>query len=176
MITTIYGKTYEWDEESAATLYNITDVKYCLFHNFVNASLHFGKTTEEGEYSISLQADRKPNFNPEWGTGYGGIRFCTRCKKIDCIHLWEDQPQPDEAWKTCDHEWLHPNKTQWKCRRCGAQFNWMCGCGGSMYVCDKHYQESYESLLIDRDSRCWGPSVPNIKTCRICQRRIKTFG
>lgn len=74
-----------YDEESEAVLMNINNRKFCLKHKFINASLQW----ERNNYSIRLESKARKNFNPEWGTGYGGIRYCKRCKCIDCIHIFE---------------------------------------------------------------------------------------
>ena len=42
---------------------------------------------------------------------------------------------------TCEHDWAHPIASRWFCRKCGAVYNLMCGCGGSKYVCHKHAQQ-----------------------------------
>lgn len=76
-----------FDEKAESTLYNLATRKHCLFrhHEWVNASLRF----EARGFYIPVEARKHEPFNPEWGTGYGGIRFCKRCKHIDCIHLWD---------------------------------------------------------------------------------------
>lgn len=77
-----------YDEKSEAVLHNILNRKRCWNHNFINGSLHFEKSVDEKTYySITLESVAS-TFNPEWGTGYGGIRYCTKCKIIDCIHMW----------------------------------------------------------------------------------------
>jgi hypothetical protein len=42
---------------------------------------------------------------------------------------------------SCEHEWAHWFNNRWACTKCGAQYQWMCGCGGSMYVCEEHHAE-----------------------------------
>jgi len=74
-----------YDEKCEAVLHNIVSIEHCWKHKFINGSLRF----EKAGYFIGLESEAKPNFNPEWGTGYGGIRYCKTCKLIDCIHLWE---------------------------------------------------------------------------------------
>ena len=88
-----------YDEEVEARIYSINDRRTCFRHKWVNASLHWVKQIEvkdEGDkssgscYEVSLESS-KAKFNREWGTGYGGIRFCKRCKLIDCIHLFRGE-------------------------------------------------------------------------------------
>lgn len=59
--------------------------------NYTHGSLRFEKRGEDGGgiFHIALEAE-KSGKGSEWGTGYGGIRYCRRCKYIDCIHLWEE--------------------------------------------------------------------------------------
>ena len=81
-----------YDENSEAVLMNINDRKFCFKHEFINASLYWeSKHDEKNSYcSIHFESKARENFNPEWGTGYGGIRYCKKCKHIDCIHVFED--------------------------------------------------------------------------------------
>lgn len=170
----LYGKIYEWDEQAEAVTMNIRDRKTCFSHDWVNGSLHFevGELGHGGAY-ISLESDAKPNFNPEWGRSYGGIRYCRKCKQIDCIHLWEPAPPEDESWRECKHEWNQKSRGSWLCQKCGARYSWMCGCGGSGYVCDRHYEEIRGTVEAELDEKCWGPAVPHIQKCRVCSRKIR---
>lgn len=81
-----------FDEEAKAILHNIADRRLCVGrfgrlvpHTWINGSLRFEK---RGIY-LNLQSPGEENYHPEWGKGYGGIRYCERCKEIDCIHLWD---------------------------------------------------------------------------------------
>ena len=73
-----------YDENSEAVLMNINDRKFCFKHDFINASLYWeSKRDEKNSYcSIHFESKARENFNPEWGTGYGGIRYCKKCKHI----------------------------------------------------------------------------------------------
>jgi len=76
----------------------------------------------------------------------GGDAVCTKCakEKKDEIEKHNEiyygrkgaKKDPD-----CEHKWKSPYRGRWFCVKCGAQFNWMCGCGGSAYVCEYHYIE-----------------------------------
>jgi len=68
----------------------INDRRVCTKHNFINASLKWEKPiSKERIVLINFEAELKEGFHPEWGSGYGGIRYCKNCKIIDCIHLWK---------------------------------------------------------------------------------------
>ncbi len=88
--------------------------KLCLRHKWVNASLHWQRRlSPESFASIDFQSPAREHFNSEWGTGYGGIRFCETCKIIDCIHRYKDKEEfrhyHDQFWyvgytvETCDY-------------------------------------------------------------------------
>jgi hypothetical protein len=81
-----------YDEKSEAVIMNINSRKLCFKHNFINASLRWeSKHDEKDSYcSINLESEARENFNPEWGRGYGGIRYCKNCKLIDCIHVFNN--------------------------------------------------------------------------------------
>jgi len=89
-----------YDERAEAVTMQINRKCFCIKHEFINASLRWEKQIldtrdhekESGRlYSVSLESPERPNFNYEWGTGYGGIRFCKRCKFIDCIHCFKGE-------------------------------------------------------------------------------------
>lgn len=46
--------------------------------------------------------------------------------------------------------WEHLSKSRWACTVCGRSFNWACGCGGSMYVCDRHYIDMTHNIMIKK--------------------------
>jgi hypothetical protein len=81
-----------YDEEAEAIVRRIDERKFCFKHKFVNASLAWAsKTYPNCPYffiDIENRADQ-PGFCFPWGVGYGGIRYCKRCKLIDCIHVWD---------------------------------------------------------------------------------------
>lgn len=80
-----------FDEEAEAAIYEINDRRLCLRHSWVNASLQWQtETTAEGKFwAVTFRGGEWCN-EPAWGQGHGGIRFCKRCKRIDCIHLFEE--------------------------------------------------------------------------------------
>ena len=90
-----------------------------------------------------------------WATHGGGISVCKRCAKkfkdhID-KHNWLYHGKPGaKIDRDCDHEWGEPYPGRFYCHKCHGQFNWMCGCGGSMYVCPEHY-ESFMKKIGDLD-------------------------
>lgn len=82
-----------FDETHLAMQYDISDRKFCLKHVFINALLKF----EKGNYCVDIWQrhtldDCWTNYGlREWGAPYGGIRFCKKCKLIDCIHRWDSK-------------------------------------------------------------------------------------
>lgn len=97
----------------------------------------------------------KPNHNVVWFTSIGsGTSVCTACgenkrdeiEKHNRIYYNNIKNTKDDS---CEHEWLHPAFGRWVCAKCGAEFNWFCGCGGSGYVCQKHYDEFIEKHAYD---------------------------
>jgi hypothetical protein len=181
---TLYGTLYEWDERSIAVTHNIARRDLCLTHKWINASLYFGK----GNIHISIEERHDDeHFGKKWGTGYGGIRFCEKCKLIDCIHFWEDQPPEDEAWKSCKHIWsggltrsYDNNGAEWGCNKCGASYRFMCGHGGSLYVCDPCYKKSIDNMINEAGTlekylsqHCNAPRRPVIRKCVHCEKRIR---
>ena len=168
----LWGVEYCWDEKAVHETHNVRHSgHFCVRHDWINASLHFQKNRVDvpGFWYLPLEE----NSHTGWGNWYGGIRFCRKCKAIDCIHQWEDAPPISEIWKSCDHNWMHPARHRFECSKCGAQFNWMCGCGGSSYVCDSHYYDQIDKIRSLLNDHCIGPSVPIIQKCKICGRKIK---
>lgn len=75
-----------WDVEAKAEIHNIAKRGWCLFGcQMIHASLSW----EKPPYSINLENHSADMGSCVWGTGYGGIEFCQRCKQIGCIHLWD---------------------------------------------------------------------------------------
>lgn len=189
MKITLYGKDYEWDEEAISESHNISNRKICLSHDWINATLRFERKTSNGFMSVSIEERHDDeHFGRRWG-GVGGIRFCQKCKLIDCIHFWKDTVE-DNSWKLCEHDWSgglirsdDNNGAEWRCLKCGAVYRFTCGHGGSLYVCDSCFkwfitkaEEEAGSLYKYLSSRCWKPEVPVIKTCIHCYKRIKVYG
>ncbi len=85
-----------------------------------------------------------------------GILVCKRCEKsrkdeIDRRNAVFHTPSGSKKDPTCAHSWKHPHEGRWYCSKCFATYNWMCGCGGSGFVCGPHYQEFVnEKLDMDR--------------------------
>jgi hypothetical protein len=77
-----------YDEKAEAITCNINQRKFCLTHDFVNASLHWQDKSDR--YSLQMEAPARDGFNYEWGMGYGGIRYCRTCKLLDCIHNFSE--------------------------------------------------------------------------------------
>ena len=79
-----------YDEKAEAVVMDINHRKVCIRHAFINGSLRWdGKKDQEGSFaSVSFESPGTV-IHQEWGQGYGGIRYCKRCKFIDCIHFWE---------------------------------------------------------------------------------------
>lgn len=53
---------------------------------------------------------------------------------------WNPNPKGPKD-PNCQHEIQHLSPAMYSCRKCGAAYRYMCGCGGSMYVCSYHYNE-----------------------------------
>jgi len=51
------------------------------------------------------------------GTGYGGIRYCKKCKHIDCIHVFE----PTITYKVETDEFSGSQYTVSKCKICNKR-------------------------------------------------------
>lgn len=76
-----------FDERAEAVIMNISHRQPCVgMHRWINASLSWSK----GNRAIALEAGEGP-YTAAWGGGYGGIRYCRRCKRIDCIHWWDSE-------------------------------------------------------------------------------------
>lgn len=99
---------------------------------------------------------------------HGGAAYvCKRCAKT----RMEDIIANNELYSgsktkkkdpNCQHQWVSPYRGRFYCPKCGAQFNMMCGCGGSMYYCEEHYagfmkhvSEEYGSLDSYLDKQSW---------------------
>lgn len=81
-----------------------------------------------------------------WEVPGGGKPICKKCAKSRMEEINEHNEQlkgnPNKKKDTkCKHEWVHPSLNVWHCTKCGAHLSWLCGCGGSEYVCQKHYDK-----------------------------------
>ena len=74
-----------YDEQSEARIYNILEKKFCLKHDWTNATLQWIKNG----YYVDIETTKCTEESTEWGH-YGEFRFCKKCKKIDCIHYLDD--------------------------------------------------------------------------------------
>jgi len=82
--------------------------------------------------------------NSTWERHGGGEAICNKCVRTKQEEIIKHNkmfttPQGAKKDPNCQHEWVHPFKGRWTCVKCNATYNWMCGCGGSMYVCEEHY-------------------------------------
>jgi hypothetical protein len=78
-------KTIEglFDERAESASMHINDRRNCFRHKFINASLRWDnrKDGQDGFFSFDLFDEK----------GYGNIRFCERCKMIDCVHKFDEE-------------------------------------------------------------------------------------
>ena len=97
-----------------------------------------------------LKRDTHPS-NVTVSTSIGGGRcVCRRCAR----ERKDEIEKQNERFGTklrkkdpnCKHEWEAIGNSRWYCPKCGADYNIMCGCGGSGYVCQKHYDEFIEEM------------------------------
>jgi len=116
-----------FDEKAENQIYNLYRARpwSCLLrpHTFVNASLmweppHKG---DDSYYSISLEGEY-------WGKGYGGIRFCRRCKKINCIHIWDKYKH--RAYEISTDKYYSVVYSISTCKICGRRI-YLCSSGES---------------------------------------------
>ncbi len=92
-----------------------------------------------------------------WERAGGGTAVCTKCAKerkeeIDVhneIYIGSHKKKKDP---NCDHSWTHPYPARFYCIRCGATYNFLCGCGGSAYVCSKHHEEFVRNAVKEEGS------------------------
>lgn len=88
----------------------------------------------------------RPSRDIYWSFNGGADAVCKSCAKkrikviIEHNEIFNGRKEAKKN-PECKHEWIHPSFNRWFCIHCGAQYNWLCGCGGSLYVCNKHYEE-----------------------------------
>ena len=74
-----------------------------------------------------------------------GTSICKRCvrteKDVIDDHNRRFYSPSGKKDPSCPHRWVHPAPSRWYCVSCGAQYNWVCGCGGSLYACERHEAE-----------------------------------
>lgn len=84
------------------------------------------------------------------GPGHG-ILVCKRCERREQEEIARRlavyyTPAGSKKDPECSHQWVHPYAGRWYCRKCFATYNWICGCGGSGYVCERHYRIQIEEM------------------------------
>jgi len=105
-----------YDEVEEAKVYDVNKrSKICLKHEWINAHLHLTEVHETNkEYSIYLQGD----------DGERTFRFCKKCKKIDCLHLFDNV-----NYRRYTDEFYYISYTIGTCKRCGLRIlTQTCGC------------------------------------------------
>jgi len=75
-----------------------------------------------------------------------GRSVCNGCAKTRASEIAQHNRRVQGGLRlkkdpSCQHEWAHSFNNRWACTKCGAQYQWMCGCGGSGDVCDEHHAE-----------------------------------
>ncbi len=103
------------------------------------------------EYSLFNQAS-----DVYWEIQGGGRAVCKKCAKTKRKEIDEHNiPYVSNGGMKdidCKHEWMHPNPNIWFCSKCKAIYRWMCGCGGSEYVCEKHHLPHQEIMKKEEGS------------------------
>jgi len=87
-----------YDEEVHSILMETNARKLCFHHHFINAYLHWYK-----------KLNNKTIVQSEWGPNKL-IRYCKRCKYIDCVHHFIDE------WVY--HIGYEPNYTMYVVKTC----------------------------------------------------------
>ncbi|GAG87387.1 unnamed protein product, partial [marine sediment metagenome] len=72
----------QYDAESHPRLRNINERKFCFGkHKWENAYLRWSRyDAEKIEWTVEIPSNK-----------HNLIRFCVRCKLIDCIHYWKEE-------------------------------------------------------------------------------------
>lgn len=100
----------------------------------------------------ALIGGAKQSKDVTWERDGGGTAVCTKCAEERneeiAVHneIYVGNPKKKKD-PNCDHSWTHPYHGRFYCIRCGATYNFLCGCGGSSYVCSKHHAEFIESAI-----------------------------
>lgn len=91
----------------------------------------------------SHASDWKITWSLSCGHGTAVCKGCAknRTKEIKEHNKLYHTPRGSKKDPNCDHEWSHLEPSRWYCTKCGATYQWMCGCGGSCFVCRKHYDD-----------------------------------
>lgn len=112
--TYVKVKTFDglWDEKAEALSCNINKRVFCWKHNWINASLRWGGTLDN--YHVEICEVRGKD-----STGYGTIRFCKKCKLIDCMHWWKTETTYEIDW----NKYYSETTTVKLCSRCNLRIN-----------------------------------------------------
>lgn len=129
----------QYDERSYSHLHNIGERKNCWTsfwkkdpeHNWKNAYLQWRRyDAKKVEWTVDIPSDRDRL-----------IRFCVRCKLIDCIHYWKEKD-----YKV--YEVRHGKRTGYivvcKCEICGLRIC-ICDCSSFMYRSPDYDKDYYAS-------------------------------
>jgi len=102
--------------------------------------------------SIWRSGKNRDKWQTSWDSPGEGQALCNKCIKTRQAEIvnhnrlaWSQRG--DKKDPNCKHDWAHAYMNRWVCVKCGAAFNWMCGCGGSAYVCQKHYDEGIQNMV-----------------------------
>lgn len=108
-----------YDERAQAVQCNINERLRCFSHHWINASLQWESDLKKVGFqtSVSLECPKRQNFNYAWGAGYGAIRFCKKCKLIECIH---DFDNPTEYRRVID-DFQHTGYSVSMCKICSRR-------------------------------------------------------
>ncbi len=95
-----------------------------------------------------------------WADGPGSATsVCKKCAKdrkeeIDEHNQMMGQGTGGRHTKDpdCEHNWAHPFPSRWTCTKCGAEYNQMCGCGGSLYMCQGHHAKAVAHMKEEEGS------------------------
>ena len=100
---------------------------------------------------------RKGNSTATWQWNAGGSAICDKCVKTNADTIRRHnadyyRQSGEKKDPSCLHDWAHPFPARWSCRKCHAEYNWMCGHGGSAYVCETDYRAFLEKALAGHGS------------------------
>jgi hypothetical protein len=89
------------------------------------------------------------NRNVSWARHGGGTFVCRKCAKTRLEEIKEHNaiyysPVGHKKDPNCKHIWAKPHPGRYYCPKCTAEYNWVCGCGGSAYVCEEHNRHFLE--------------------------------
>lgn len=84
-----------------------------------------------------------PDHDIIWNIQGGRISVCRKCAETRLGEIQTHNniyisPENHRKIPNCDHQWISPYSGRYYCPKCTAEYNWMCGCGGSNFVCLNH--------------------------------------